>query len=106
MVSASRRVPLLRLSMMRRFLSGVQRPSAMLSPARWTTASWPSREPSIVPASGSQRMSFGPLGERVRRVMLWPPRRSSSESVDPIRPVAPLIRTFICSSYASSHPGW
>src|SRR3712207_2316324 len=99
MVSARSLVPSLRLSRMRRFFSGVQRPSPMLSPARCTTASWPSRrEASIVPEEGSQPTSALDAGERVRRVVSWPPDSRAGIRADPMSPVAPLMRTFICSS--------
>ena len=55
-VSARSRVGPTRLARRRAFLAAVQRPAAMLSPARCTTASTPSSAAaSIAPASGSQR---------------------------------------------------
>src|ERR671916_64113 len=96
--SASSLVPFALLSMMRRFFWAVQRsagPEKMLSPARWTTASVPSRSPSMVPDSGAHRTSPAVFGDRVRRVTVWPFASSSGVSADPMRPVAPLIRTFI-----------
>src|SRR5829696_141981 len=91
--SASRRVPFCRLSRMRRFFSSVQRPSAMLSPARWTTASVPEMSPSMTPASGFHLMSPSKRSVRVRRLIVCPLASRAGVKADPIRPVAPLMRT-------------
>src|SRR5215204_6911290 len=97
MVSASRRVPSLRLSMMRLFFAGVHRPSPTLSAARCTTASTPSRrEGSRAPESGSQRIVSSAEGfERLSRITRCPSPSSSGIRADPMNPVAPLTRTFM-----------
>src|SRR5439155_24068779 len=67
-VSAISFVPLTRLSRIRVFRVAVQRPSAMVSPARCTTASTPfNTEALTVPASGAH--SAG----RLIRTTSWPP---------------------------------
>src|SRR5215203_7219345 len=78
---------------MRRFFSSVQRPSAMLSPARWTTASVPEMSPSMTPASGFHLMSPSKHSVRVRRLNVCPLASRAGVKADPIRPVAPLTRT-------------
>src|SRR5215207_9453946 len=97
MVSASRRVPSLRLSMMRLFFAGVQWPSPTLSAARCTTASNPPRrEGSRTPEAGSQRIVSSEEGfERLSRITRCPSPSSSGIRADPMNPVAPLTRTFM-----------
>ena len=95
-VRLSRRVPTVRLSRIRAFLRRVQRPAAMFSPARWTTASSPSRSAaSRRPAAGSQRTSAGPGWRRTSRLMACPASDNDFTSADPISPLAPLIRMFM-----------
>ena len=62
-VVARVRVPMTRLSHMRRFFSASQRPSAMFSPARWNTASAPSKADVLgIPSNGHQYTVSAPMG--------------------------------------------
>src|SRR5690348_304437 len=72
---------------MRLFRSAVQRPEAMLSPARWITASAPSK-PAAAHCSG-----------RESRPTVWPAALRNGTSAEPTRPCDPLIRIRMSSRY-------
>src|SRR5829696_101636 len=99
-VRASRSVPFVRLSSISRLRAAVQRLSPMPAPARWTTASTPSRAAaSILPAAGSQRTARGSSdGRRPTGRTTWPSPRSAVVSAEPIRPLAPVTAMSIQSS--------
>ncbi len=92
--SARSAVPRHRLSRIRRRRAWVQRPDATFSPARWTTASQPSRPAaSIRPAIGSQPISPLPGWRRTTRSTVWPPLARKAPSPRPMSPLAPVIAT-------------
>src|SRR6266536_1687417 len=103
MVSASSRVPRVRLSRISRRTFGVQRSAAMLLPARCATASaLDSASESMVPPAGSQRAAPGPgLGERVKRSTSWPSATRLATSADPISPVEPVTATSMLEAISS-----
>src|SRR5215475_4114509 len=91
-------VPCTRLLRMLAFFAAVQRPEAMLSPARCTTASRPSRAGvPILRAAGFQGISACPGRGAVRtnRVTVWPPAVSVGVRAEPMNPLAPLTSTRI-----------
>ena len=92
-VSERNRVEPTRLDRSLAFFASVQRPAAMFSPDRWTTASRPSSlSASIDFVSGSQRTSSPAFGlRRTSRSTSWPPARSDGTSALPMSPLAPVI---------------
>src|SRR5215469_11876926 len=90
----SARVPRTRLARISSLYAAVQRRPPTLAPARWTTASRPSRAPGANPpvgASGSQAISSSLAGAwRTSLTTRWPlPRRLATRAL-PIRPDDPV----------------
>src|SRR5882672_3664394 len=91
-------VPWTRLSRMLAFFAAVQRPAAMLSPARCTTTSRPSRAGvPILRAAGFQGISACPGRgvDRTNRVTVCPPAVNVGTRAEPMNPLAPLTSTCI-----------
>ena len=91
-------VPCTRLLRMLAFFAAVQRPEAMLSPARCTTASNPSRAGvGILRAAGSQGISADPGRgvDRTNRVTACPPVVRKGTRAEPMSPLAPVTSTRI-----------
>src|SRR5882762_4742413 len=78
------------------FLAAVQRPKT-LSPARWMTASNPSRASGSRRAPGCHSISGAPgsAGWRTRRMTRSPRATNAGISALPTSPEAPLMRTFM-----------
>src|SRR6266850_664088 len=78
------------------FFAAVQRPKT-LSPARWMTASNPSRASGSRRAPGCHSISGAPdsAGRRTRRMTRSPRATNAGISALPTSPEAPLMRTFM-----------
>src|ERR1039458_53792 len=104
------RVPMTRLSRMRRLTSWVQR-WATGSPARWMTASvWSRLSWGGGPCMGSQTTQAIPgarlaAGWRLRTVREWPARCRSARRRRPMSPLAPVSVIFTASA-PSPHVRW
>ena len=97
-VSASRVVPLTRVSRMAAFWASFQRRSPIPSPARFTTPPDPLQPGGVDgPRLGSQLMVSGP--PRLRRTRLrtrWPAASSAGRSAEPMSPLEPVTATSMC----------
>src|SRR5512137_407904 len=106
-VSTRNRVPIVRLSRMRRFLHVVHRPPEMFSPARCTTATKPSNALELIDRLiGSHSISSlpGVAEDRTMPRTSWPLDERKGSSADPMNPDEPVTSIFM--TFTAHKKGW